>query len=116
LTSDGLYIFVCDAGVSPIKKVSIDSGTVTVITTENPSEGAAALDVTGLILQSPSGITLLPQEPRMMIEISGSTMDYVYGLRILFDDGDSLDYKLGRSSASIGETINTNFSQRRRMY
>jgi DNA-binding beta-propeller fold protein YncE len=111
LTSDGLFALVSEAGASSIKHVNLDSGLVSVLI-EGNSAGGAAQDATGSFFNSPAGITLLPQEPRRVIQITGSAIDYVYSLRIAFKDGDILDYRLTRSDASpsLGEAIQTFFS------
>jgi DNA-binding beta-propeller fold protein YncE len=109
LSSDGLYALVSEAGISSIKQIDIYTGFVTLLAGGNPAQGAV-LDVVGSILKSPSGITLLPQEPRRIIHIAGSAIEYVNNLSFGFRDGDNLDYQLERSDASFGEAIQTVFS------
>jgi DNA-binding beta-propeller fold protein YncE len=106
LTSDGFYALVCDDSVSAIKQIDIETGIVTVLTAGNPA-GGALQDSMGSILQ---GITLLPQEPRRIIQIAGSAIDYIFSLKIDFRDGEILDYTLGSSNSKIGEATRTNFS------
>jgi DNA-binding beta-propeller fold protein YncE len=88
LTSDGLYALVSEASASSIKQVSLDSGLVTVLT--GVIDGAAL--ATSSILESLAGITLMPQEPRRVTQITGTAIEYIQSLKIRYRDGDSLDY------------------------
>jgi DNA-binding beta-propeller fold protein YncE len=105
LSADGLFAFICeDASDHFIKKVAIDSGDVTILA-RGASPGNADLNP-----QSFSGLTLLPQVPRRIVQIVGEALDYVRSLKLEFSGGSGLEYTFVPSNSNLVTAIQTKFS------